>query len=74
MNSLTDLRRDEALYNFRHFRRYILRADMQRTIGRYGIAPGDVAPDFALPLSGGQLISLRQMAGRPVLLHFGSYT
>jgi hypothetical protein len=66
--------RDEAAYNFSRFRRYILRADLLRTLQRYGIPPGDVAPVFTLPLASGELLSLQQMRGRPVLLHFGSFT
>jgi hypothetical protein len=74
MNSPQAIRKDEAQYNFAHFRRHVLWADAQRTIRRYGIQPGDVAPDFTLPLSGGEFLTLQQMRGRPVLLHFGSYT
>jgi hypothetical protein len=74
MKSISAVGRDDAHYNFRHFRRYILSADVQRTIGRYGIAPGDVAPDFSLPLAGGEFLRLEKLRGRPVLLHFGSFT
>jgi hypothetical protein len=74
MNSLPAIRRDEANYNFEHFQRYILWADLQRTIRRHGIQPGDVAPDFRLPLANGDFLSLHGMLRRPVLLHFGSFT
>jgi hypothetical protein len=74
MKTSSVIRKDEARYNFDHFRRYVLWADLQRTIRRYGIPPGDAAPDFRLPLASGEFLQLRQMRGRPVLLHFGSYT
>lgn len=66
--------RDEANYNFEHFRRYILMADAQRTQERHGIWPGMLAPDFEMPLPTGEFLRLSDLRGRPVLLHFGSYT
>jgi hypothetical protein len=74
MKSPQAIRKDDAHYNFAEFKRYVLRADVQRTIRRHGIWPGDVAPDFTLPLASGEFLTLHQMLGRPVLLHFGSYT
>ncbi len=36
--------------------------------------PGEVAPDFKLPRAGGGTLRLSELRGRPVLLHFGSFT
>ena len=66
--------RDRANYNFDHFRRYILLADAARTIGRHGIPPGEEAPDFELPRPTGEFLRLSSLRGRPVVLHFGSWT
>ena len=61
-------------YNFENFRRYILRADAVRTLQQHGIAPGEMAPDFELPMPTGEFLRLSSLRGRPVLLHFGSWT
>ena len=66
--------RDENNYNFRHFPRYVLWADTLRTIRRAGVQPGEFAPDFELPRPDGQFHRLSTLRGRPVVLHFGSYT
>jgi hypothetical protein len=66
--------RDERNYNFQRFPRYVLWADALRTAKRYGIQPGQDAPDFELPRSDGAFLRLSAMRGRPVVLHFGSYT
>ncbi len=34
------------------------------------LAPGDLAPDFELPRDGGGTVSLKEFAGRPVVLYF----
>lgn len=46
------------------------------SIARGGsLSVGDAAPDFDLAMHGGQgRVTLRQHAGRPVVLIFGSYT
>ncbi len=61
-------------YNFAHFRTGHLLADAVRTIRGAGVRPGDPAPDFALPSADGGTVRLSSFRGRPVLLHFGSYT
>ena len=66
--------RDRDNYNFEHFRQYILRADAIRTIERHGIDAGETAPDFELPVPTGEFLRLSALRGRPVLLHFGSWT
>ena len=43
-------------------------------VGRDGLAPGERAPDFALPDLTGGLISLTEPRGLPLLLIFGSTT
>ena len=70
------LREKESLgeYNYEHFRTKHLLQDAQRTIGKRGILPGEVAPDFDLPRAGGGSLRLSELRGKPVLLHFGSYT
>ena len=61
-------------YNFRHFRVTHL-VEEGRGISRlHGPKPGDVAPDFELLDTNGEPWNLRVHRGRPVLLHFGSYT
>ncbi len=61
-------------YNFEHFRTKHLLSDAQATIEKRGIQPGEVAPDFELPRVGGGTLRLSDMRGKPVLLHFGSFT
>ena len=68
------LTRDELNYNFRRFPRYVLWADTLRTVERRGIQPGEYAPDFELPRSDGNFLKLSALRGRPIVLHFGSYT
>jgi hypothetical protein len=74
MKGNSALIRDERNYNFRHFPRYVLWADALRTVKRVGVQPGEFAPDFELPRSDGQFLRLSAVRGRPVVLHFGSYT
>ncbi len=61
-------------YNFEHFSTKHLLSDAQATIEKRGIQPGGIAPDFELPRVGGGTLRLSQLRGRPVLLHFGSFT
>jgi len=61
-------------YNFEHFRTKILVEDIGRTIEGKGICPGELAPDFELPQVGGGSLRLSEFRGRPVVLHFGSYS
>ncbi len=61
-------------YNFEHFRTKHLLSDAQATIEKRGIQPGEMAPDFELPRVGGGTLRLSDMRGKPVVLHFGSFT
>lgn len=61
-------------YNFEHFRAKHLLQDIQRSIVNQGVIPGEMAPDFELPRAGGGSLRLSGLRGRPVLLHFGSFT
>ncbi len=61
-------------YNFTHFRTKHLVGDVRRSIGPSGIRPGQAAPDFELPRAGGGSVRLSELRGKPVLLHFASFT
>lgn len=61
-------------YNFEHFRTKILLHDAERTVEARGIRPGETAPDFNLPQVGGGSLRLSDLRGRPVVLHFGSFS
>ncbi len=61
-------------YNFRHFRRAHAWADARRTWNEVGLLPSQVAPDFELQSTDGQSVRLSSLRGKPVVLHFGSYT
>lgn len=62
------------VYNFSHFRFSHLAEDAAATWQLRGPKPGTTAPDFVLADTNGGTCSLRQLRGKPVLLHFGSYT
>ena len=57
-------------HNFRHFRMRHMAAELLRP----GLPPGCMAPDFELPDTDGGRQRLSELRGRPVLLHFVSYT
>lgn len=61
-------------YNFQHFRTKHLVEDAQRTIHKHGVPPGEFAPDFERLSVGGDPVRLSDWRGKPVLLHFGSYS
>ena len=61
-------------YNYDHFRAKHLLLDVRRGIENQGVIPGEHAPDFELPRAGGGSLRLSDLRGRPVLLHFGSFT
>ena len=60
--------------NFRHFRMHHMIAELLRTARADGVPPGRAAPDFELAATVGTRLRLSDLRGRPVLLHFGSYT
>ena len=57
-------------FNLEHFRMRHMIAELLRP----GLAPGQEAPDFTLPSADGASLQLSDLRGRPVLLHFVSYT
>lgn len=61
-------------YNFAHFRREHLLADMRLTVAGQGIRPGEPAPEFSLEDTDGNRINLGELHDKPVLLRFGSFT
>ncbi len=61
-------------YNFEHFRTKHLLSDAQATIEEQGIKPGEMAPDFQLSRVGGGSLRLSELRGKPVILHFGSFS
>lgn len=69
-----DAKQNSEDYNFEHFRTGILLEDGRRTIEATGICAGEIAPDFELPQVGGGSIRLSDLRGKPVLLHFGSFS
>jgi hypothetical protein len=64
----------DEIYNYDHFRTTHLLADFYRTIAGSDLEPGDVAPDFTLPVATGGQFRLSEHLDRPVLLKFGSYS
>jgi hypothetical protein len=63
-----------ADFNFRHFRMRHMAAELLRTLRPHGVLPGREAPDFELETTHGGRLSLRDLRGKPVLLHLVSYT
>ncbi len=61
-------------YNFEHFRTKHLLSDAKATVEERGIKPGEMAPDFELPRVGGGSLRLSELQGKPVILHFGSFS
>lgn len=61
-------------YNYEHFWLKHFLADIGRTVKGAGVRPGSEAPDFEMPSTDGERVSLRALHGEPVLLHFGSGT
>lgn len=64
----------DEIYNYDHFRTTHLIADGLRTIRGLDLEPGDVAPEFSLPIATGGTFRLSEHLDRPVLLKFGSYS
>lgn len=63
-----------ADFNFSHFRMRHMLAELLRTHHRSGIPPGGEAPPFDLETTAGTRLHLLDLRGRPVLIHFVSYT
>lgn len=63
-----------AEFNFRHFRPRHMAAELLRSSCTDGVPPGTEAPDFDLETTEGGRLRLSSLRGKPVLLHFGSYT
>ncbi len=61
-------------YNFEHFRTKHLLSDAKATVEERGISPGEMAPDFELSRVGGGSLRLSELRGKPVILHFGSFS
>ena len=61
-------------YNFEHFRTIHLLEDARKTLEKYGVQPGAMAPDFELARADGGTLRLSDLRERPVLIHFGSFT
>lgn len=61
-------------YNYAHFRLKHYLLDFQGTAVGRGIQPGEMAPDFEAARVGGGSVRLSELRGKPVLLHFGSFT
>ncbi len=61
-------------YNYEHFRPKHLLADLWRSMRGEGLQPGSEAPDFELESTEGERVRLSALRGRPVVLHFGSFT
>lgn len=61
-------------YNYDHFRTTHLLGDAVKTVAGVGIQPGQLAPEFALPLVSGGVFRLSDHLYQPLLLRFGSYS
>ena len=61
-------------YTYEHFKTRVLLEDGRRTIEARGIEPGVLAPDFELPEADGGSLRLSSLRGKPVILHFGSFS
>lgn len=61
-------------YNYDHFGPDQLRYELAQVIDGPWLRPGQPAPDFELPLTGGGTVRLSGLLDRPVLLHFTSFT
>jgi hypothetical protein len=66
-------RQGQEDYHFPHFRTKHLFTAGATVKGR-GVEPGAMAPDFELDRAGGGQLRLSRLRGKPVLLHFGSFT
>lgn len=58
-------------YAYPHFRRELLREDAAFS---HGPGPGERLPDFDLPTADGGRLTKRDLAGKPFVLIFSSFT
>ncbi|MDQ4078378.1 MAG: DUF1990 family protein [Chloroflexota bacterium] len=61
-------------YNFEHFGPQHVLFEARQVLTSGGLKPGQLAPDWELPSVEGGTIRLSDLRGKPVLLHFGSFT
>jgi hypothetical protein len=61
-------------YNYSRFRFSHLAEDAKGVWRLHGPQPGAIAPAFELQDTDDRTWKLQEHRGRPVLLHFGSYT
>jgi hypothetical protein len=61
-------------YNYGHFRPRLVAGEVVKTVRARGIAPGELAPDFELPMVGGGSWRLVRHLNPPILLRFGSFS
>jgi AhpC/TSA family len=61
-------------FNFRHFRMRHMLAELLRGASDHVVTPGEQAPGFLLEGVSGEHVRLADLGGRPLLLHFVSYT
>jgi len=61
-------------YNYGHFRPRLVAGEVVKTVAAQGIAPGEPAPDFELPMVGGGTWRLARHLNPPLLLRFGSFS
>jgi hypothetical protein len=61
-------------YNYPRFTARQFAREARTTIGRWGVAPGTLAPDFELPCVQGGTLRLGTLRGKPVLMRFVSWT
>lgn len=66
--------RDQADYNYEHFRAKNILTEIAWSGEGKGVQPGSEAPEFELESVDGGRVRLSGLRGRPVLLHFGSIT
>ena len=72
--SLLDNRMSVLDYNFEHFTRDVLVNEIKQSRKPSSLKPGYPAPDFDLEDTDGKQITLSKTKGKPVLLHFFSFT
>ena len=61
-------------YNYEHYQAKHLLMNLWWTLRGRGIQPGQLAPDFELLSTEGNLVRLSALRGQPVVLRFGSFT